>query len=61
MQSGTNKYDTPAAFAERIGVPAERVIRWIREGRIPHVKLGRTILVPRDALDRLLNHQQADR
>jgi excisionase family DNA binding protein len=27
---------------------------WIREGRVPHLQLGRKILVPLNALDRML-------
>jgi excisionase family DNA binding protein len=27
---------------------------WIREGRVPHLKVGRKILLPEDALDRML-------
>jgi excisionase family DNA binding protein len=27
---------------------------WIRQGRVPHLKVGRKILLPEDALDRML-------
>jgi excisionase family DNA binding protein len=27
---------------------------WLREGRVPHLKVGRKILLPPDALDRML-------
>lgn len=26
----------------------------IREGRLPHVRIGRKVLIPRDALDRMV-------
>jgi excisionase family DNA binding protein len=41
-------------FAGRLGVPPARVRRWLREGRLPHVRLGRTVKIPMDALERLL-------
>lgn len=41
-------------FAVRLGVAPDRVRRWISEGRLPHVRLGRVVRVPADALERLL-------
>jgi excisionase family DNA binding protein len=33
--------------------------RFIREGRIPHIRLGRKILIPRSALERWLENAAA--
>lgn len=48
------KFKTPQQFARILRVPVGRVVSWIRTGRLPHVKLGRTVLIPDDALTRLL-------
>lgn len=46
---------TPEQFAERLGVPTHQIRRWINVGQIPAIRLGRRILVPSDALERLLD------
>jgi len=47
-----------AEFAEALGVPVARVQAWIREGQLPAVRLGRLILIPKDALQRMLDRQE---
>ena len=42
-------------FCEENGLVVGDVRRWINEGRLPAVKLGRTILLPEDALERALS------
>ena len=45
-------------FARELGVPVTRVQGWIREGRLPAVRLGRLTLIPKDALRRMLERQE---
>ena len=42
-------------FAKRLSVAPARVRRWIHEGRLPHVRLGRIVRIPVDALTRMLS------
>ena len=42
-------------FAKRLSVEPARVRRWIHEGRLPHVRLGRIVRIPADALARMLS------
>lgn len=46
-----------AEFAAKHDVPETRVMRWIRKDQLPHVRLGRKILIPVDALERMLTQQ----
>lgn len=39
-----------------LGVAAGTVYRAVRTGTIPALRIGRLVLVPREALDRLLGH-----
>ena len=45
--------------ARKQGAPISRGVAYegVRTGRIPHVKLGRRIAIPADALDRLLGSE----
>lgn len=47
-------YESSESFAARIDVEPDLVRRWINEGRLPAVKLGRVIFIPVDALERTL-------
>ena len=51
------KYFTPEQFAQEVGVPVKRVVRWVHENRLPHVRIGRTILIPRNVLDAMLTRR----
>ena len=42
------------AVAERLGVSGWTVRTWLRQGRIPHFKLGRRVLVKVDDVQALL-------
>jgi excisionase family DNA binding protein len=33
--------------------------RWVRSGKVPSVKIGKKILIPREALTKLLTPQEA--
>lgn len=44
--------------AEALHVTTATVQRWIREGRLPSVRLGRLVLVPHDALRILIERQE---
>jgi excisionase family DNA binding protein len=39
----------PADLALLMGVDIQQIYRWMREGRLPHVRLGRAIYTPRPA------------
>jgi excisionase family DNA binding protein len=47
-----------ADVARALGVSVATVQRWIREGRLPAVHLGRLVLVPEDALRLLVERQE---
>ena len=49
--------DRKAAFAKRVSVSLRCVDNWIRDRRIPFLKIGRTVLIPwRDAIETLNRH-----
>lgn len=50
----TTRFIDLARFCTEHGLDESDVRRWINEGRLPAVKLGRTILLPEDALERAL-------
>ena len=50
---------TPSQFGKAVGVSRATVLRWIRAGQLPAARVGRTIRVPRDALERVLERQHA--
>ena len=37
--------------AELLGTPQRTIYRWIAEGRLPTIRVGRVVLVPRRALE----------
>jgi len=41
-----------------LGLSKSSVYEGIRNGQIPHIRIGRRILIPRIALDRMLSGQQ---
>lgn len=49
--------------ARRQGAPISRGVTYdsLRRGLIPHVRVGRRIVIPADALDRMLARGAADR
>ena len=56
-----DRYYTPHEFAQIVGVVTDTVLAWVRDERLPAIKLGKVILIPRDALERLLDRQEGDR
>jgi excisionase family DNA binding protein len=42
------------ALAERLGVSAWTVRTWVRQGRLPYIKIGRRVLVRTEDAVRLL-------
>jgi excisionase family DNA binding protein len=57
----TRGFLRPAEFAEALGVSVITVQVWVRDGRLPAVRLGRLILIPEDALRRVADRQEAMR
>lgn len=53
------QYDRKARFAKRVSVSPRCVDNWIKERRIPYLKIRRTVLIPwREALETLnRNHR----
>ncbi len=43
--------------AELLGTPPRTVYRWIAEGRLPMIRIGRVILVPRRGLEDWLERE----
>ncbi len=41
---------TPEAFAKAVGVPTSNVRRWICNGELPALKVGRLLVIPENAL-----------
>ena len=55
------RFITPKEFIERTGLARNTVYNGLRDGSIPSVRISRRkILVPSDALDRLLADQTGD-
>jgi excisionase family DNA binding protein len=57
-QNVTDQFLRVPEFAEALGVQVGTVHRWIRTGALPAIRLGRRILIPADALRRLLERQE---
>lgn len=38
--SGTVQYESVRALAQRVGVHPETIRRWVRDGSIPHIRIG---------------------
>lgn len=50
-------YNLPE-LAEMLGCSRSAVYRWAGQGLIPTIRIGRRVLVPREALERLLSDEQ---
>jgi len=55
----TEGFTSLKEFAEALNVSEERVQAWIRDGVLPVVRLGRLVFIPKDALRRMLERQEA--
>lgn len=51
MQEST--YLAPKDFCAQFGVAPSTTYRWLREGRIRSLRLGRRYLIPREELERI--------
>ena len=62
MLSNTTDWLTVAEFVAKFNGRVSRnfVYERIREGSIPSVRIGRKILIPSDALDRLMTSQGSE-
>lgn len=60
MTNGNVEYLSPEELRKRLGCPVSKNTMYaaIAKNQIPHVRLGRRILVREDALDRLLDRPQ---
>jgi excisionase family DNA binding protein len=47
-------FKRPAQFSADQHIGINQVYARIKDGSLPHVRLGRTVLIPDDALDRLV-------
>lgn len=45
---------TPQETAERLRVPLKTVTNWLRQGRLPGIKLGHLWRIPEDRLEEFL-------
>ena len=43
--------------AELLGTPQRTIYRWIAEGRLPTIRVGRVVLVPRRALEEWIERE----
>jgi len=46
---------SPSEVSAQLGLSINNVYTCIHAGKIPHIRLGKRILIPRQALERLLN------
>lgn len=58
---GNGDYMTPAQVAEAFGVCKETVYRWIKRGKLPCVRIERSIYIRRDDLPKAAGPCGGDR
>ena len=54
MMKSPTKLLTVPEFAETLAVTAACVRRWLLEGKIAHVKVGRLVRIPLDEAERII-------
>jgi excisionase family DNA binding protein len=47
-----------AEVSRMLGVPKPTIYRWVLRGRLAARQVGRVLLIPADAVDRLLTHSR---
>lgn len=52
-------YVKPSEVADALGVRVQRVYRMCQQGQIPHIRVGRTVRIPRSAWEEFLANQSA--
>lgn len=52
---------TPDELAAMLKVTRQAIYNWIQEGRIEAVRIGRTVRIPRDEVERLLREGRTSR
>ncbi len=60
MSQQASEYVSPRDVASRLGVSRETVLRWVRQGILPAIKIGQTIRISRARLDRWLTEQEVE-
>ena len=62
MATQTEEWLSPTEFLDRNRGRFGRnsLYNWLAEGKLPHVQIGRKILIPSDAFDRMLAGQAGD-
>ncbi len=58
-EHGERRVYAPKELMELFGLSKAAVYQGIERGEIPSIRIGRRILVPKDAVDRLLNGKAA--
>lgn len=58
MSEQRNVYSVPEV-AQRLGIDRNTVYQAVKEGQIPSIRVGRRILVPRLAFERMLENGSA--
>lgn len=56
-----SRFVRPKEASATFDVTTRTIYNWVRRGFLPSVRVGGTILIPRDALERLLSGELAKR
>ena len=56
-----DKFYTPEELAALLKVTRQAIYNWIQQGRMEAVRIGRTVRIPADEVDRLLREGRSPR
>jgi len=56
-QFRVKRFYSPKEFADELGIPVERVRRWLREGILKGKKISRSWLIPHSELEKILEFE----
>ena len=56
-----NRFYTPDELAAMLKVTRQAIYNWIQQGRMEAVRIGRTVRIPADEVDRLLREGRSPR